>query len=127
MTAPYLVLDQLTRRFGSTLAVDRLSLELARGEILALLGPSGSGKTTALRLLAGFDVPDSGRVLVEGQDVTGMAPVARRFGMVFQHYALFPHLGVGENVAFGLESGGIRGADLAGRGRRARAGGSGRL
>jgi len=115
MTAPYLVLDQLTRRFGSTLAVDRLSLELARGEILALLGPSGSGKTTALRLLAGFDVPDSGRVLVEGQDVTGAAPVARRFGMVFQHYALFPHLDVGENVAFGLESDGIRGADLAAR------------
>ena len=115
MTAPYLVLDQLTRRFGPTLAVDRLTLQLARGEILALLGPSGSGKTTALRLLAGFEAPDSGHVLVDGQDVTAMAPVARRFGMVFQHYALFPHLDVGQNVAFGLESGGVRGADLAGR------------
>jgi ABC-type Fe3+/spermidine/putrescine transport system ATPase subunit len=115
MTAPYLVLDRLARRFGATLAVDGLSLELARGEILALLGPSGSGKTTALRLLAGFEVPDSGRVLVEGQDVTGLAPVARRFGMVFQHYALFPHLDVGQNVAFGLESAGVRGPDLAAR------------
>jgi len=115
MSTPYLVLDQLTRRFGPTLAVDRLSLELAAGEILALLGPSGSGKTTALRLLAGFDTPDSGRVLVEGQDVTATAPVARRFGMVFQHYALFPHLDVGQNVAFGLESAGIRGGTLAER------------
>jgi ABC-type Fe3+/spermidine/putrescine transport system ATPase subunit len=103
MTAPFLVLDGLTRRFGVTTAVDHLSLALSRGEILALLGPSGSGKTTALRLLAGFESPDDGRVLVEGEDVTGTAPVARRFGMVFQHYALFPHLDVGQNVAFGLE------------------------
>ncbi len=115
MTEPFLVLDGLTRRFGATVAVDRLSLSLARGEILALLGPSGSGKTTALRLLAGFETPDAGRVLVEGQEVTDMPPVTRRFGMVFQHYALFPHLDVGQNVAFGLESAGI---DRAARGAR---------
>ena len=80
--------------------------------MLALLGPSGSGKTTTLRLLAGFEVPDEGRVLVEGEDVTGVAPVSRRFGMVFQHYALFPHLDVRANVAFGLESIGVGGAEL---------------
>jgi ABC-type Fe3+/spermidine/putrescine transport system ATPase subunit len=84
-----------------------------------LLGPSGSGKTTTLRLLAGFEVPDSGRVLVEQDDVTGVEPVARRFGMVFQHYALFPHLDVGQNVAFGLESLGIHGQPLSERVARA--------
>src|SRR4051812_3746272 len=80
--------------------------------MLALLGPSGSGKTTTLRLLAGFETPDAGRVLVEDEDVTAVEPVRRRFGMVFQHYALFPHLDVGENVAFGLESLGVRGDAL---------------
>lgn len=107
---PYLVLDGLTRRFDNVLAVDRLSLTLDRGEVLALLGPSGSGKTTTLRLLAGFEQPDAGRLLVEGRDVTGVPPERRRFGMVFQHYALFPHLDVGGNVAFGLESLGHKGA-----------------
>lgn len=111
----FLRLESLTKRFDDTVAVDQLSLALERGEMLALLGPSGSGKTTTLRLLAGFETPDAGRVLVEGEDVTGLEPVARRFGMVFQHYALFPHLDVGANVAFGLESLGVRGDDLARR------------
>ncbi len=110
--SPFLRLDRLTKRFESTVAVAQLSLTLERGEMLALLGPSGSGKTTTLRLLAGFEVPDEGRVLVEGEDVTGVAPVSRRFGMVFQHYALFPHLDVRANVAFGLESIGVGGAEL---------------
>ena len=100
----YLTLDNLTKRFEGFVAVDALSLHLEQGEILALLGPSGSGKTTTLRLLAGFEQADAGRVIVDGQDVTAVAPVNRRFGMVFQHYALFPHLDVGANVAFGLES-----------------------
>jgi ABC-type Fe3+/spermidine/putrescine transport system ATPase subunit len=108
----FLRLETLTKRFDGTTAVDRLSLSIERGEMLVLLGPSGSGKTTTLRLLAGFEVPDAGRVWVEGEDVTTVAPVARRFGMVFQHYALFPHLDVGENVAFGLESLGVRGDEL---------------
>jgi ABC-type Fe3+/spermidine/putrescine transport system ATPase subunit len=110
--SPFLQLDSLVKRFDGTLAVDRVSLALERGEMLALLGPSGSGKTTTLRLLAGFESPDAGRVLVDGEDVTGVEPVARRFGMVFQHYALFPHLDVGANVAFGLESLGVRAAEL---------------
>jgi len=109
---PFLRLEDLIKRFDGTVAVDRLSLALERGEMLALLGPSGSGKTTTLRLLAGFESPDEGRVLVDGEDVTRVPPVARRFGMVFQHYALFPHLDVGENVAFGLESLGVRGSEL---------------
>jgi iron(III) transport system ATP-binding protein len=87
--------------------------------MLALLGPSGSGKTTTLRLLAGFETPDAGRVLVEGEDITQVEPVSRRFGMVFQHYALFPHLDVRGNVAFGLESLGVRGDALGTRVARA--------
>ncbi len=102
----FLTLRGLRKTFEGTVAVDDLSLDVARGEILALLGPSGSGKTTTLRLLAGFEVPDAGTILVSGEDVTRVAPAARRFGMVFQHYALFPHLDVGANVAFGLRGGG---------------------
>ena len=102
----YLSLRGLTKSFDGTLAVDGLSLDVAAGEILALLGPSGSGKTTTLRLLAGFETPDAGAILVGGEEVTRLTPAARRFGMVFQHYALFPHLDVGANVAFGLRASG---------------------
>jgi ABC-type Fe3+/spermidine/putrescine transport system ATPase subunit len=98
----FLVIERLCRAFAGRAAVDDVSLQVQRGEILALLGPSGSGKTTTLRLLAGFERPDAGRIVVDGEDVTAVRPEARRFGMVFQHYALFPHLDVGENVAFGL-------------------------
>ncbi len=104
---PYLRLEGLTKRFGPQFALDSLSLQVPRGDMLALLGPSGSGKTTTLRLLAGFETPDAGRIMVDGEDVTATPPAARRFGMVFQHYALFPHLDVGRNVAFGLESLGV--------------------
>jgi ABC-type Fe3+/spermidine/putrescine transport system ATPase subunit len=125
---PFLLLDRLAKTFGDDRAaraavavppvasrdtpcwsvrrvLDGLTLAVDRGEVVALLGPSGSGKTTALRLIAGFETldPGGGRVLVEGQDVSGLPPARRNFGMVFQHYALFPHLTVGENVAFGLE------------------------
>jgi len=100
--AAYLSVRGLSKAFGGTAAVADVSLDVARGEILALLGPSGSGKTTTLRLLAGFETPDAGTITVDGEDVTRTAPASRRFGMVFQHYALFPHLDVGQNVAFGL-------------------------
>jgi ABC-type Fe3+/spermidine/putrescine transport system ATPase subunit len=99
----YLRIEALSKSFSGRRVVDGVSLDVARGEILALLGPSGSGKTTTLRLLAGFETPDSGRVLVEGEDVSALAPAARRFGMVFQNYALFPHLDVRGNVGFGLK------------------------
>ncbi|HEY7215953.1 MAG TPA: ABC transporter ATP-binding protein, partial [Thermoanaerobaculia bacterium] len=99
---PFLILDRLDKSFGSQTVLRDLSLTVERGEILALLGPSGSGKTTALRLIAGFEAPDRGRILVQDEEVTRLPPERRNFGMVFQHYALFPHLTVGENVAFGL-------------------------
>jgi len=98
----FLEVAELTKQWAHTVTVGPVSLGIGRGEIVALLGPSGSGKTTILRLLAGFETPDAGRIAVEGEDVTAAPPAGRRFGMVFQHYALFPHLDVGENVAFGL-------------------------
>ena len=119
MPTPFLSIHALTKRFGSVTAVDGVSLDVPQGDLLALLGPSGSGKTTALRLLAGFETPDHGRILVDGAEVTGLAPAARRFGMVFQHYALFPHLDVGGNVGFGLESRRLPAAERARRIREA--------
>ncbi|HYT04023.1 MAG TPA: ATP-binding cassette domain-containing protein, partial [Gemmatimonadales bacterium] len=98
----FVTLDGVRKQWSHTVAVGPLSLEIPRGEILVLLGPSGSGKTTVLRLLGGFETPDAGRIEVAGEDVTAVPPARRRCGMVFQHYALFPHLDVGENVAFGL-------------------------
>ncbi len=101
---PGLTLDGLTKRFGPVLAVDGLSMEVTSGEFITLLGPSGCGKTTALRLIAGFETADGGRVLFDGKNVSGFSPQRRGFGMVFQNYALFPHLNVFENVAFGLRA-----------------------
>ena len=98
----FLSLDAVRKQWSPTVEVGPVSLAIPSGEILALLGPSGSGKTTVLRLLGGFEAPDAGRIVVAGQDVTTVPPAQRRFGMVFQHYALFPHLDVGANVAFGI-------------------------
>lgn len=100
--AGFLLLEELEKTFGTTAVLRRFSLDVREGEIVALLGPSGSGKTTVLRLVAGFESPDRGRVIVAGEDRTALPPERRRIGMVFQHYALFPHMTVGENVGFGL-------------------------
>jgi putative spermidine/putrescine transport system ATP-binding protein len=104
VTAGTLALDGITRRFGAHTAVDSLSLSVDAGELLALVGASGSGKTTTLRVTAGYEAADAGAVMLDGQDITTLPPQKRGFGMVFQHYALFPHMAVEENVAFGLEA-----------------------
>jgi ABC-type Fe3+/spermidine/putrescine transport system ATPase subunit len=104
----FLEIRAIEKRWSSDVIVGPVTLDIARGEILALLGPSGSGKTTMLRLLAGFETADAGHIVVAGEDVTTVPPARRRFGMVFQHYALFPHLDVGENVGFGLHGAGSR-------------------
>src|SRR3954462_14237347 len=95
--------QQLTKRFGAVTALERLDLAIQPGELFFLLGPSGCGKTTLLRSLAGFYIPDEGRILFGDEDVTRLAPHKRNTGMMFQSYALWPHMTVAENVAFGLE------------------------
>ncbi len=107
---PIVRFEAVTKRFGDTVAVDRLELDIARGEFVTLLGPSGCGKSTTLRMLGGFETPSAGRVLLDGQDVTGKPPYRRDVNMVFQDYALFPHMSVAQNIAFGLE---MKGADRA--------------
>lgn len=101
---PLLTLQDISKRYDSTLAVKSVSLEVERGEFFGLLGPSGCGKTTTLRMIAGLEKPDSGTINFAGHDITKLTPEARGFGMVFQNYALFPHLNVLENVAFGLRA-----------------------
>src|SRR5438552_8504852 len=95
-------LDKVCKTFGTVTAVNKVTLDIERGTIFSLLGPSGCGKTTTLRLIAGFEQPSAGEVYIRGQRVTAIAPYRRDFSMVFQSYALFPHLNVAENVAFGL-------------------------
>ena len=108
----YLELQDIHRDFGATKALDGIEISLGEGEFLSLLGPSGCGKTTALRLVAGFDRPDAGSIVVDGKDVTHVAPNKRDMGMVFQAYSLFPNMTARQNVEFGLK---IRGRDKADR------------
>ena len=100
-------IEGLVRRFGDTVAVDAVDLDIASGSLFFLLGPSGCGKTTLLRMLAGFTEPDAGRILFGGKDITAVPANERNTGMVFQNYALWPHMTVAENVAFGLEVRGL--------------------
>jgi ABC-type Fe3+/spermidine/putrescine transport system ATPase subunit len=100
----FLSLQNLSKRYGESMAVADLSLDIERKEFFGLLGPSGCGKTTTLRLLAGLETPDTGHIEFDGRDITALSPERRGFGMVFQNYALFPHLNVSENVAFGLRA-----------------------
>src|SRR5437763_8787275 len=111
----YLELENLHRDFGTVKALNGIEIALGEGEFLSLLGPSGCGKTTALRLVAGFDRPDQGRIVVDGKDVTRVAPNKRDMGMVFQAYSLFPNMTAAQNVEFGLK---IRGKDRADRRKR---------
>ena len=99
----FLLFDGVTKNFGSLRAVDNVVVGVDKGEFFSLLGPSGCGKTTLLRMLAGFEQPDSGRIFLNGQDITSLPPNRRRVNTVFQNYALFPHLTVRENIAFGLK------------------------
>src|SRR5437762_812222 len=101
---PFLTLENISKRYGSTAGVADVSLAVERGEFFGLLGPSGCGKTTTLRMIAGLETPDSGTIEYDGRDITRLTPEARGFGMVFQNYALFPHLNVFENVGFGLRA-----------------------
>src|SRR6187397_1643469 len=103
MPAPMVELRRVTKRFDSFTAVDDITLEIKRGEFLTLLGPSGCGKTTILRMISGFETPTEGTVWLEGADVTSLPPYRRSVNQVFQSYALFPHLTVWENIAFGLK------------------------
>ena len=122
VAAGCLRLRGITRRFGGTTAVDDVSFDVADGELLALVGASGSGKTTTLRITAGYEPADGGTVELDGRDITRLPPQQRDFGMVFQHYALFPHLSVEGNVAFGLEARGVARGERLSRARAALAG-----
>jgi spermidine/putrescine transport system ATP-binding protein len=108
-------IERVSKRFGSVGAVDDVSIEIREGEFFSLLGPSGCGKTTTLRMVAGFEVPDEGRILLQGDDVTTVPANKRPVNMVFQQYALFPHMSVYDNVAFGLKVKGVPRRDHAGR------------
>jgi putrescine transport system ATP-binding protein len=109
---PLLRIDAVTKTFGSFKAVDRLSLDIRAGEFFALLGPSGCGKTTLLRMLAGFETPDEGRILLDGNDIGQVLPHQRPVNMMFQNYALFPHLTVRDNIAFGLKRAGMARSEI---------------
>jgi len=108
-------IEDVSKRYGKVTAVDRVTLEIPRGEFFALLGPSGCGKTTLLRMLAGFEVPSEGRIIIDGIDVSRVPPNKRPVNMVFQSYAVFPHMSVFENVAYGLKFDNVPKADQYGR------------
>ncbi|HEV8332340.1 MAG TPA: polyamine ABC transporter ATP-binding protein [Steroidobacteraceae bacterium] len=112
---PYIDIESVTKKFGEFVAVNDVSLKVYRGELFCLLGGSGCGKTTLLRMLAGFEDPTSGRISIDGVDMTGIPPYERPVNMMFQSYALFPHMTVEQNVAFGLKQDGVPNAEIATR------------
>ncbi len=114
-TAPYLQIRHVVKQFDDVYAVDDVSLDIDQGEIFALLGSSGCGKSTLLRMLAGFETPTAGQIVLGGRDMVGLAPYDRPINMMFQSYALFPHLNVWDNVAFGLRRDGMAKPDMAQR------------
>src|SRR6202051_2350333 len=112
---PYVQVDGITKSFGDFKAVDDVSLKIYKGEIFCLLGASGCGKTTLLRMLGGFETPSSGCIFIDGEDMTGVPPYERPVNMMFQSYALFPHMTVEQNVAFGLKQDRVPKAEIAER------------
>jgi len=112
---PLVRIEGVSKRFGDVVAVDDVSIDIAPGEFFALLGPSGCGKTTLLRMLAGFETPDAGRILLDGEDIAEVLPHRRPVNMMFQNYALFPHLNVRDNIAFGLKRTSLPRAEIADR------------
>src|SRR5438034_4160948 len=98
-----IALESVSKGFGETRAVQDVTVAIGEGEFFSLLGPSGCGKTTTLRMIAGFEVPDEGRIVLQGKDVTSVLPSRRPVNMVFQQYALFPHMSIYDNIAFGLK------------------------
>ena len=104
---PFIRIENVTKQFGDVYAVDNVSLDIYQREFFALLGPSGCGKTTLLRMLAGFETPTAGRILIDGQDMAAVPPWKRPANMMFQSYALFPHMSVADNIAFGLKQDGV--------------------
>ncbi|TIU73368.1 MAG: ABC transporter ATP-binding protein, partial [Mesorhizobium sp.] len=112
---PYIQFDKVTKKFGDFTAVNNLSLTIFEREFFALLGASGCGKSTLLRMLAGFEEPTAGRILLDGQDLRGIPPYRRPVNMMFQSYALFPHMTVENNIAFGLKQDGMPKPEIAAR------------
>ncbi|MEY3906669.1 MAG: putrescine transporter subunit: ATP-binding component of superfamily, partial [Pseudomonadota bacterium] len=109
---PVISIRNVTKTFGNMVAVDNVSLDILEGEFFVLLGPSGCGKTTLLRMIAGFEMPSDGQILIDGQDMAGVAPNRRPVNMVFQSYAVFPHMSVTDNVAYGLKIAGVSTSEI---------------
>ena len=107
MASDFLKVSGLTKTYGANTVVKSVDFSFAQGEFISLLGPSGCGKTTILRMIAGFETPTSGSITIDGQDITTLKPNQRQLGMVFQAYALFPNLNVGDNIGFGLKIAGV--------------------
>src|SRR3546814_9310554 len=109
---PIIQIQNVSKRFGKVTAVDNVTLDINAGEFFVLLGPSGCGKTTLLRMIAGFELPSEGQILIDGQDMAGIPPNRRPVNMVFQSYAVFPHMSVADNVAYGLKIAGMKGGEV---------------
>ena len=112
MNNSFIQINQISKHFGDVKAVDNVSFEIQEGEFFSLLGPSGCGKTTLLRLLAGFEYPTSGNLLLDGSDITALPPDKRPTNMVFQNYAIFPHINVEKNIQFGLRKLGLTNEEI---------------
>ncbi len=116
---PMVRFDKVSKRYGPLTVLDSLELDIARNEKVAIIGPSGCGKTTVLRMIAGLEAPTSGQILIGGKDVTALSPAERNVSMVFQSYALFPHMNVIANVAYGLDVSGVSRDEARSRARNA--------